>query len=258
MEPSESEKTIDSSRAKELDTGALPLLMSNVTLGLPTKPELGHDVTSVSANTWSWEELIGQRRLISTIGIDPSTSETKPVWEFHNTWDNVYKHFFASNIGKMFSLYSWDVKFTLEFRSTFQQVGLCNIVYSNCPWGLETYFFPGNSTFDSIHSFTAQTQLAHRLIPMGEDTNVDVVLSWLSPFQAGTSLKSDVNQKWQNEDPRGAFDDDYHMGILRLYVPYKMMLATGVENTQLTVRIWGSLQNLRYVGYDPRDRYFST
>lgn len=254
MEPTENQKISIDSRAKEIDTGAIPLSMSNVILGLPVKPEPPVLSDSVSARPWTWAELVSQKQLVTTIAISPSTKEDVPLWEYNNSWRSIINSkFFMSEIGELYVIRRWDLNLLFEFRSNFQQVGMMSLVHSNCPPALEGYFFPSSRTA-SIHDFAIQTQLPHRLIPMGEDVDVSVCLKWNASYLSSFERKY-YSMDWLQNTEYHQEQDDYQMGILRLYAPFKMETSNGVDN-QMTVRIWAYLTNLQYAAYAPIDRAF--
>lgn len=239
MEPSEQEKTIQLSRAKEIDTGAIPLPMSNVLLGLPYKPDpTSVDKTAGSTQMWTYSDLVSQKKLLADIKVDQQSSGV--IWKFDNNWNNVIKTHFGS-IKKLFGLKSWTINFKFEFRSNFQQVGMLNIFYSNSPASMVPYhFFPVENPFDD---FTVQCQLPHRKIMMGEDQDCDISLSWISPHKMayGTEM-------FGIEDLTPVYDQ----GQLFLAVPFKMETASGVDSV-MTVRIWTFLTDFKTGAYKPYD-----
>lgn len=236
--------TQEKGRAKEIDTGAIPLPMSNVLLGLPIKPTTIDivDNSAVSAQTWTWQDLVSQRKLISDINIDTNSSGI--VFSFRNTWNSIQTNIFR-NFDFLFTLKSWTLNLHFEFRSNFQQVGQFVIFYTNLPPTLNNFHF-GNSTPYSDYALI--TQLPHRKIPMGEDVNLNVQLKWLSPFKSafgnGQYIPSGYSQFV-----------NYDMGTLHLSVPYKMEVAQGVTSNT-TVRVWVSLSDVSYAGYSPSDKIF--
>lgn len=253
MEPSEAQQNIETSRAKEIDTGAFPLPLSNVLLGLPVKvdPTAVVSMGSVS-RPWTYSELVEQKQLLVDIKVD-TTSKDK-IWRFDNTWINVLQtHFGNLDVRKLFGLKSWNLNFEFEFRSNFQQVGQFCLFYSNLPKTLENYFFrniSSNASFDPFADYTIQTQLPHRKIPMGEDINVSVLLKWNSPHSASFGLDM-YNDKGDLDD--GTVDTPfYDFGSLNLYVPFPMQVSTGV-NPVLSVRIWTYLSDFAYSAYNPKD-----
>jgi len=88
---------------------------------------------------------------------------------------------------------------------------------------------------------------------MGEDQDVKVGLNWVSPFKS--SMKNfDPNIKFNTAPAANVttFNDDYDMGTLRVHVPIKMRVSTGVKDT-LTIRVYTWLSDLEYSGYLPTD-----
>lgn len=234
--------TAEHTRAKEIDTGAIPLPMENVLLGLPVRPTttVDTDKTAVAVKSWTWEEIVGQDRIIADLNVDTNSSGN--IFMFRNTWNNVQKSIFR-NLDKLFTLKSWTINLKFEFRSNFQQVGQFVVFFSNMPPTLYDFHFGNTSPFSD---YATMTQLPHRKIPMGEDVNLIVQLKWLSPFKSGFA-----NGFYLTDDEPGN-DAQYDMGTLYLAVPYKMECATGVvANT--TVRVWASLSDVTYSGYAPLD-----
>lgn len=275
-QPIATQQNEEKSRAKELDSGVNPLPMSNVILGLPSKPGIQKDdQSSVSAPKWAYDQLVGQKKLLTTITVDTNTDMTKPVFVFQNSWKNIWKIHFNS-LNSIFMFKSWRVNFQFQFRSNFQQVGMMAISYTNYPIDSVPYFFgtpqapayiggttdqdaliyPGlqnRYTVTTLDSLKAIYQLPHTLVFMGEDQDVPVSLNWLSPFKASM----------QDFDPNASFDptqsgsvatfgNDYDMGTLRVHVPVKMRVSTGVID-KLTIRVYTWLDNIEYSGYVPND-----
>ncbi|UHR49690.1 MAG: hypothetical protein GuPV2_gp1 [Guiyang polycipivirus 2] len=246
MEIIQSQNTTEKlSRAKEIDTGAIPLPMSNVLLGLPVKPTTQDltDRSSVSTKNWDWKDIVSQKRLVADIEI---TSASKGrIWSFGNNWQNVQTSIFG-NLEPVFTLKSWTINFEFEFRSNFQQVGQSCIFYSNLPANMLSYHF--NLASLNPHPFddySIMTQLPHRKVPMGEDVNVTVSLKWLSPFKSafGTSSYDIINYDTSS----------YDMGTLYLAVPFPMQFAMNVTPNN-SVRIWAYLSDVTYGGYAPSDK----
>lgn len=253
MEPTETQQNTNVSRAKEIDTGAFPLPLSNVLLGLPVK----HDPTALKTQSavsrpWSFSELVSQKQLLADIKVDISSKNK--IWSFENTWINVLQtHFGNIEVRKMFGLKRWTLNFDFEFRSNFQQVGQFCLFYSNLPKTLENYFFrhvSAQAEFDPFADYAIQTQLPHRKIPMGEDLDVHVELEWNCPHAASFGLdmyntNGDIND--------GTLTTPfYDFGTLRLYVPWPMEVSTGVSSV-MSVRIWTYLTDFKYGAYNISD-----
>lgn len=246
MEPTEQQKIKDFSRAKEIDTGATPLSMSDVLLDLPETTGNPHDISTVTTAPWDVKSLLSQKILLATIDVSPSTPENQPIWEFVNSYRSILSaRFFAGELAQMFTSFSWTLCFKIEVRSNFQQVGLIALSYSNCPYILERYL----SNYGQPTGFATILQLPHKLIPMGEDTDVEVKFAWNS------SAKAAQNHHFTYNEDKSI--DDYQMGTFRITVPYKMETAAGV-NPNLTIRIWGYLEDVTLGGYQPRDSVFAS
>lgn len=249
MEITEQEKTIITSRAKEIDTGAVPLPMSNVVLGLPMKPDPTADYClGACSESWSFEDLVCQKKLVADLTVD--ITSTGKIWEFHNTWENVLEMHFTSNLRRVFGLKSWNLNFLFEFRSNFQQVGQLCLFYTNLPDVLDSYHFRlQDHATDPYADYVVQTQLPHRKIPMGEDQDCLACIKWLSPHTASFGVdmyQNDGNHSKMMNVPY------YDMGRLKLYVPFGMQVATGVDST-MNVRVWSWLSNFTYGAYRPHD-----
>lgn len=249
MEPTETQKNSMDSRAKEIDTGAIPLPMGNVLLGLPYKPDPTSSIKlGGSTPSWTYADLVSQKKLIADIKID--INSTGKQWKFLNTWDNVLKTHFSSDLRKMFGLKAWTINFLFEVRSNFQQVGQLCIFYSNLPKVLETYHFSTTGNSDPFDDYAIMTQLPHRKIPMGEDQDVVVSLRWTSPHSF--SFGEDMYAYDGIESGDGLITPYYDMGALRLYVPFPMQVATGVDSV-MTVRVWSWLSDFDTGAYRPLD-----
>lgn len=248
MDNSEDTKNIISSRAKEIDTGAIPLPMSNVILGLPYKPDPTTSRKQGSvAQSWTYGDLVSQKKLVADIIVN--TNSKDELWTFNNTWDNVLNlHFQGTEFRKLFGLKSWTINFMFEFRSNFQQLGQFVIFYANIPKVLETYHFDIQKQTSAFKDYGIMTQLPHRKIPMGEDQDCIVSLKWLSPHTS--SFGSDM-YSW-GATPSLDFSPWYDMGMLKLSLPFPMQVATGVDST-MTVRIWSWLSDFTTGAYHPQD-----
>nr|QWY81625.1 MAG: putative capsid protein [Polycipiviridae sp. XZN141292] len=241
-QPVESQKKEISSRAKEIDTGPIPLSMENVILGLPFKPgPVVDNLGSVLANSWNISEYVGQRKLRALIDVTTSSSNSEPLWQYTHSWKNVVQDHFRK-FSSVFSLWSWKLNFHFEFRSNFQQVGMLLVSYTNFPSETRRYFYPDKV----FNQFVVQTQFPHRMIMMGEDNDLLVGLTWLSPYKAAPSEQV-------YSVPGGDAFNDYDMGTIFLWAPFQMMLAPGVTANSMTVRIWSYLTDVKYSGYSPDD-----
>lgn len=269
-QPIESQKIDTNSRAKEIDHGTIPETMTNAILGLPTKPgNQFDDRSSISATKWTFDQLAGQKQLITTLTINKGTDTTKPIFLFRNSWNQI-NHTFFNSLAKLFYFKSFKLNFAFQFRSNFQQVGMMTISYVNYPLSSIPYIFGskadtpytplttsnGQEMFwpqilsryfsNPTDSLKAIYQLPHTLVMMGEDQDVTVSLNWLSPFKAGfdnpNTLSTDATY----------YINDYDMGFIRLHAPIKMATAPGVSDS-LTVRIYGWISDLQYSGYVPTD-----
>lgn len=258
------------SRAKEIDHGTIPLPMSNVMLGLPTKPGLNFDDrSSVSATPWDYGQLVSQKRLLTTLKINPATTSTRPIFLLPNAWDVIRKLHFR-NLDSFFFLKSWKWHLTFQLRSNFQQVGMVTISYVNLPLNAFSYYFgkPINMYTENIFSMedgmvgtvrdysmqfpvdylSAIYQLPHTLLMLGENQDVEVTCDWLSPFKAAVqaSARGSVNQ------PSPSFLG-YDMGHIRVHVPVPLSVCNGVSDNTATIRVWSHLTEVKYSGYDPTD-----
>lgn len=253
MEPTEAQQNTVNSRAKEIDTGAVPLPMSNVLLGLPYKPDPTAIINAGSAaRSWTYADFFQQKQLLTDIKID--TSSKNKVWEFGNKWENVLMNIYGNeNLRRLYGLKSWNLNFCFEFRSNFQQVGQFCLFYSNLPANMINYHFRNISSqraYDPFTDYTIQTQLPHRKIPMGEDVNLDIQLKWNSPHSASFGL--DMYSTAPVDDPSTISFPFYDFGTLYLYVPFPMEVSTGVIST-MSVRVWIYLSDLAYSAYRPVD-----
>lgn len=242
QEPTTQQTIETSSRAKEIDHGTLVLPMENIILGLASKPGPRiDDQSSVSANPWSFSELVSQKKLIGTYTITPDTKSNEIIWQFQHSWKNVFDLHFRT-LQNLFTYKSWTINFHFQFRSNFQQVGMATLAFLNLPkLAINYYINPQQDITEPILWF----QLPHRKIMMGEDQDVTVSLKWISPWKSSFDMAS-----YSGWHP--AADETYDMGSLYLFAPFPMEVATGVDPT-MTVRIWSSLSDLDYSGYAPRD-----
>nr|WPV63612.1 MAG: hypothetical protein [Wufeng shrew polycipivirus 2] len=249
MEVQQTQQTnVIKSRAKQIDTAATTLPMSNVLLGLPYKPTTvcETDKSGVQAKSWTYQELIGQERLISDILV--TTSSNGIIWQYQNSWQNVLTNIVRNKMDMLFALKSWTLSFRFQFESVFQHVGEFVIFYSNLPQTAYSYHFNlPDKTNPPFENYMVQTQLPHRKIPMGEEVNCEVDLKWVSPLKSAFGVTSfNINSLDAVIGPL------YDMGTLFLAIPWPLEIATGVTPTS-SVRIWASLKDVTYSGYRPTD-----
>lgn len=258
------------SRAKEIDHGTIPLSMSNVMLGLPVKSGIQFDDrSSVSSTPWAYEQLVSQKRLLTTLTIDPSTSTMNPIFLLPNSWDVIRKLHFR-NLDSLFFLKSWKWHLTFQLRSNFQQVGMITISFVNLPLNCFSYYFgkPAAQKTDQIFSLqdgqvgavtnydgpfiidklASIYQLPHTLLMLGENQDVEVCMDWLSPFKAAFTPVSQGTLNVASPEALG-----YDMGHIRVHAPIPLTVASGVSDTKATLRIWSHLTEVKYSGYDPTD-----
>lgn len=250
MEPIQNQTVnTETGRAKQIDTGATPLSLSNVLLGLPTKPTtiVEGDRTGVSAKSWAYQDLIGQWRLMSDILVTPSSQGI--IWQLQNSWHNILSNLVRTPMNKLFCLKSWTLNIKFQFQTSFQQLGQFVVFYSNLPQSMISYHFNLKSKTDPnpFENYMVQTQLPHTKIPMGECCDVDAKISWNSPFKSGFGVDA-----YNYVDTTDQVDTLYDMGTLYLAIPWKMQVATGVTPSA-SVRIWASLSDITYSGYAPND-----
>lgn len=252
MEQLQATKNEVKSRAKEIDTGAIPLPMENVLLGLPVKPDPTTDMKiSVKTRPWTFGELVSQYKLVASIDVD--STKKGIVWYYNNCWRDVVKYHFGTNFQQLFLLKSWTLCFKFEFRSNFQQVGQFLISYTNIPQLLWSYFNLDDESSFMRSDYLMHTQFPHRKIAMGEDVDVTFKCKWLSPFQAAYGTDG---YAYDSKDGAVTTEDPgYDMGTLFLSIPFEMQTATNVDN-HMTVRVWTYLEDLVYAAYDPTDGVF--
>lgn len=277
-QPTETEKIETRARAKEFDHGTIPMQMANVILGLPTKPGPSFDDrSSVSATGWTFDQLVSQRVLLTTININPSTGSigSSPLFILQNSWDNIRKIHFRT-LDPLFFLKSWKWHLTFQFRSNFQQVGMMSISYVNAPIDAYPYLtgkpqqylesplssmelgtygkVTSNLDDHPLDTPEAIYQLPHTLVMMGEDQDVECTFNWLSPFKAAFDDVNPTPDQLATQDKypekNGAV---YDMGNVRLHTIIPMTLASGIAANELTVRIWSHLTDVEYAGYIPTD-----
>ncbi|ASK12195.1 putative capsid protein [Lasius neglectus virus 1] len=276
-QPTEIEKIETRARAKEFDHGTIPMQMANVILGLPTKPGPSFDDrSSVSSTGWTFDQLVSQRVLLTTINIDPSTgtTSTTPQFLLQNSWENIRKIHFRT-LDPLFFLKSWKWHLTFQFRSNFQQVGLMAISYVNAPIDAYPYltgkpqqYLETQLASDTtgnygktlqllehpLDSMEAIYQLPHTLVMMGEDQDVECTFNWLSPFKSAfNNVNPTPNEISTKDSYPEKYGTTYDMGNVRLHTLIPMTLASGIQANQLTVRIWSHLTDVEYAGYVPTD-----
>jgi len=251
MELNEEQKEINTSRAKEIDSGVLPQPFDTSLLAANLPPEVNLDRSSVSANSWSLAALLSQKILIGNFNLTVGQDPTLPLFTFRNSFNNVYNTHFGK-LGGLFPLKSWKVHLLFEIRSQFQQMGLINIFYTNIPQRLQNYLIGEN-----LKEFLVQTQLPHRLIALGEDSDFDFSMSWNSPFKSAVDAVMFATNNLPEVNNYLPYDD-YDMGTVYVTNPFPMEVAAGVSTPQATIRVWTYLSDITYAGYTPKDSIFGT
>ena len=79
------------------------------------------------------------------------------------------------------------------------------------------------------------------------DWDVHVGLKWVSPFKSSIMEDYYYPGTTPTADSSTALDD-YDMGSMQIYAPFKMETAQGV-NPDMTVRVWSYLTDVDYSGY---------
>jgi hypothetical protein len=252
MEPSEQEKPQIQARATVIDTGAIPLPLSNIPLGIPDKPDImaSHHGNS-SAAMWSLSEIFSQQKLIGTYNISTSTAVDKPVWSFQHTFQNVLDLHFRELQG-LFSMYSWTLHFRFQFRSNFQQVGQVLIVNHTIPQRLLPFLIGTKPLKTLEENYMLMTTLPHVKVPMGEDIDVDCSLKWNVPVQAPTFTKEHYTLPSGDVPLPDTLTLQYDMGSVFVIAPIQMEVAQNVT-PNMTVRIWSWLTDVKMGGYSPAD-----
>lgn len=258
------------SRAKEIDHGTIPLSLSNVMLGLPVKSGIQFDDrSSVSSTPWAYEQLVSQKRLLTTLQISQTTPTDQPIFLLPNAWDIIRKLHFR-NLDSIFFLKSWKWHLTFQLRSNFQQVGMVTISYVNLPLNAFSYYFARPAAQKTTDIFSLQDlsvgavasydgpfpvdklaaiyQLPHSLMMLGENQDLEVCMDWLSPFKSAFNPTEYGSINAPNSEALG-----YDMGHIRVHVPIPLTVATGVADNVATIRIWSHLTDVKYAGYDPTD-----
>lgn len=239
----ENQKNEIQSRAKEIDTGAIPLPFSNVLFGLPYKPDPAtNDTRGISAPKWDYGDLISQKKLVTTLSIN--TDSEGEIWSFWNTWQNVVD-LHVGSLKRIMMMRHWDLNFLFEIRSNFQQVGQLVILYSNAPKHAAQFLRPNWQI-----RYANQCQLPHIKVLMGEDVDVPLTIKWNSP------LKGETDSEFESSDSGYAYSPGYDMGEIKLLVPFKMQVAKDVWPT-MSVRIWSWLSSTTYGGYMGKDSIIS-
>lgn len=253
METTENVKEKLVARATEIDSGAIQL-----TLGAtPMFSNISNDPASMihgpaKAPSWSFTELISQRKLVGTFPITQSMKQGTKIWTFRHTFANVLT-MHMREMSELFHLYSWKLHFSLQFRSNFQQVGQLLVVTHHIPKNLLLYL---TGYQDIEDSYQLCTMLPHVKVPMGEDIDVDAELVWNAPVAATSNVgKAYAYQSWAIgivDKPRKIEHSGYDMGAISVFVGQQMELAQNV-NPQMTVRIWSWLTDVKYGAYTPTD-----
>lgn len=246
MEPLENEKQVIADRATQLDSGATPIVSANVALDLPYKPDpMARQLNHAFPGNWSFSELLSQKKLVTRLKIDTSTSAGYKVWNFVHTFDNVLD-LHMRTMRKFFRIWRWNLHFLFEFRSNFQQVGQMLIVNHTLPQGYISTLLPYGEFL--LERYFWLTQLPHVKVPMGSDNDVHCTLQWNAPEEGSFGTRD--SYLYQNSLSQKTIP--YDMGEIFLTVPFPMQIANNV-NPNLYVTVWSWLTDLQFSGYQPED-----
>lgn len=262
----------ESSRAKEIDAGLIPLQMQNVILDMPSKPGIQFDNReSVNATKWAFEQLVSQKQYLTTFTLPFQTkTPDKPLFIMPNSWKAITDIHFRQ-FTDLFFFKSWKWHLTFEIRSNFQQVGMISIAFVNCPVNAFPYItgspltyvdssltstitpglngIPDDTLRDhSIFNLHSIVQLPHKHVMLGENQQVNVTMNWLSPFKSAFGQYSGSKPDKQS-NPN---DPIYDMGFLFVTNPIPLNCAAGAD-ANCTVRVWSQLTDVEYSGYCPTD-----
>lgn len=190
----------------------------------------------ISAQKWSIEQYVGQKRLLTVL--DESTLSKEP-YKWQHDWRNVFILF--GPYAPLFRNWSWKTHLRFEIQSIFQEQGMDMIYFSNCDYkNVLTELFGQDISTETMGLRTIW-QLPHRKIILGENVDVEFDLDWISPYKGAFN-----DQAYDKNEAITA----YNMGSIVYRNIEPIQVAAGVAKTR-NVRIWISFSEIDYSGYAP-------
>lgn len=228
-------------KTKDLQTAEIPKEISHRLENVSINPSM--DKSSVDAQIWRFNEILGVKRHITTVDIDPTMTVGTNVYSFENTPRNVLSLFNATNLSNYFAFFRYNLVFNIEVQSTFQQVGALAAIQTNISTSSNTLPWLGlTSSSLSFDSQSVVTILPHDFITLGHNGFYKITMPWncsRTMLPAGSSSQSG-----------SGLLHDYDLGAFYISIFSPMIIASNVNSTA-SVRILAHLENIEYSGYRP-------
>lgn len=231
-------------KSKDLQTAEIPKMISHRIENISINPSFSKE--NMDATVWRFNEILGVKRHIVTVDIDPTLAVGDLIYSFVNTPRNVLNLFDASNLASYFAYFRYNVVFNFELQSTFQQVGA--LVVNQLNVDRNSPMLPWTGIVASALSLSSQsvsTILPHDFITLGHNGFYKITMPWncsRNMLPSGASATEVTNS-------RGLLHD-YDLGALYVSIFSPMLVASSVYSTA-SLRILAHLENIEYSGFRP-------
>lgn len=213
----------------------------------------------VSTERWTFAELLGQKRWISTLNLAASNTTGTIIWNYENTLSNLRKYFTTIVTSQqqtwldLFLTRKWRVKFTFEVESNWQQVGLYMLYHHNIPNFIKfmyQYAAPGSvATNPAGLPIELAWQFDKQFITLGHNGVYTIELPWQIPRKAHVDL---LQGFWNTQQTTSHMLDEVYNGEAVLQCVSPLNVATGADTTA-TIKVWVQIEFDQLSMYAPND-----
>lgn len=234
-------------RSKKIEAGEGTQIVGTRTDNMKFSPD--RQMTCVNTKKWLFTDMLGVKQFWQTVDIN-SSIPISVVTEFLNNPDNIGQTFSGGmeNVYTWFAYMRYNVEFTLEVQSTFQQQGLLALrvlPYRRIPWTNLGRFFglPAQSqTGTVLTDIRFTTIVPHDFITLGHNGTYVLTLPWTC-----NRLVLPVPNNSQS-NAAGPLLTSYSLNTLQLVCCVPMQIVAG-GNDSATFKFWIRLTDLEFDGY---------
>nr|ULF99658.1 MAG: putative capsid protein [Picornavirales sp.] len=198
------------------------------------------DLSLTLAPEWTFSQLFGKKRLLTSINITPST--IGEIFSYDNTPETFTATFSNIQMNNFFSFVRYNIHFEMEIQSHFQHQGA--LIINTLPWIANSGLYQMLGLNPSITNTIAnRVMLPHDFITFGHNGNYNVVLPWTH----NRNMLPINNQSAVN--PTNALRSSKINSLsISIFDPLQAV-ASAVSTT--TLRIWVHAEDVQYSGFRP-------
>lgn len=241
-------------KAKDLQTLEPPKTISQRTENIILNP-IDTDLALAKEEAWKFQQILGMKRHIATVEVDPSITAGSTVYSYQNSPFAVLTLFEATNLSSYFSFFRFNLVFNIEVQSAMQHVGALIVNQTNLsfisgsnnnaasalPWIGLLRNFPT--------SVMSRTILPHDFISLGHNGFYSITMPWNCSRRMLPTNRPDQADLLAPSSDNGDLHD-YDLGALDIGIFSPMLVQSAVYSTA-SIRILASLENIDYSGYRP-------